>query len=141
MRVTGRGGADLHEEWGGDARAYLGVTVPGFPNLFLLYGPNTNIVVNGSIVYFSECGVRYVLGLVQQLVEGGARAIEVRRDTHDAFNEAVDAENRSMAWGRSDVNSWYKNESGHVAQNWPFTLLEYWQRTLRPSSDDYEVLS
>ena len=58
MRVTGASGVDLHERWGGDARAYLGITVPGFPNLFLLYGPNTNIVINGSIIYFSECEVR-----------------------------------------------------------------------------------
>src|SRR5439155_13663394 len=55
MTVTGRGGVDLHEHWDGDARAYLGMTVPGFPNLFCLYGPNTNIVINGSIIYFSEC--------------------------------------------------------------------------------------
>jgi 4-hydroxyacetophenone monooxygenase len=54
MRVLGSGGRDLHERWGGDARAYLGITVPGFPNLFLMYGPNTNIVINGSITYFSE---------------------------------------------------------------------------------------
>src|SRR4029450_7174702 len=60
MTVTGRDGRDLHEEWHGDARAYLGVTVPGFPNLFCLYGPNTNIVVNGSIVSFSYCGARCV---------------------------------------------------------------------------------
>ena len=57
MKVTGRGGVDLHETWGDDARAYLGITVPGFPNLFCLYGPNTNIVINGSIIYFSECEV------------------------------------------------------------------------------------
>ena len=64
--------------------------------------------------------------------------LEVRKDIHDEFNERVDAENRRMAWGASDVNSWYKNEHGHVAQNWPFTLLEYWQRTLRPDPDEYE---
>ena len=67
MQVTGRAGIDLHEQWNGDARAYLGITVPGFPNLFCLYGPNTNIVVNGSIVYFSECGVRYILGCLGML--------------------------------------------------------------------------
>ena len=61
MRVTGAGGVDLHEHWAGDARAYLGITVPGFPNLFCLYGPNTNLVANGSIIFFSECAVRYVL--------------------------------------------------------------------------------
>jgi 4-hydroxyacetophenone monooxygenase len=139
MKVTGRGGIDLHEQWGGDARAYLGVAVPGFPNLWCLYGPNTNIVINGSIVYFSECGVRYILGLVELLLAGRHRAADVRKDVHDAFNEAVDAENRLMAWGWSDVNSWYKNEHGRVAQNWPFTLLEYWQRTLEPDPEDYEL--
>ncbi len=138
MTVTGRGGIDLHEQWAGDARAYLGVTIPGFPNLFCLYGPNTNIVINGSIVYFSECGVRYILGCLEMMFRADARALEVRKDIHDEFNERVDAQNSRMAWGASDVNSWYKNEHGHVAQNWPFTLLEYWQRTLHPDPDEYE---
>ncbi len=140
MTITGHGGIDLHEQWGGDARAYLGVTVPGFPNLFCLYGPNTNIVINGSIVYFSECGVRYILGLIKLLLEQNHRALDVRKDVHDEFNEQVDAENKRMAWGASEVNSWYKNEHGRVAQNWPFTLLEYWQRTLAPNADDYEFV-
>jgi 4-hydroxyacetophenone monooxygenase len=137
MRVTGSSGIDLHTQWAGDARAYLGVTVPHFPNLFLLYGPNTNIVVNGSIVYFSECGVRLIVELLGETLRAGARTVEVRADVHDAFNERVDAENAGMAWGWSDVTSWYKNEHGHVAQNWPFTLLEYWQRTRRPVIDEY----
>ncbi|MCU1427763.1 MAG: hapE [Actinomycetia bacterium] len=141
MRVTGRDGLDLHEEWNGDARAYLGITIPGFPNLFCLYGPNTNIVINGSIIYFSECGVRYVLGCIDLLLRGEHRALDVRKDVHDEFNERVDAENRMMAWGASDVNSWYKNDRGRVAQNWPFTLLEYWQRTRAPDPDDYELVA
>ena len=116
------------------------MTVPGFPNLFCLYGPNTNIVVNGSIVYFSECGVRYILGLLRLLLTGEHRALDVRKDVHDEFNERVDAENARMAWGASDVNSWYKNENGHVAQNWPFTLLEYWERTKAPAAPDFEFL-
>jgi len=140
MTVTGRGGLDLHQHWAGEPRAYLGLTVPGFPNLFCLYGPNTNIVINGSIVYFSECGVRYILGCLRLLLESGNRALDVREDVHDAFNEQVDAENRRMAWGASGVNTWYKNASGRITQNWPFTLLEYWQRTLRPDPDDYDLI-
>jgi 4-hydroxyacetophenone monooxygenase len=138
MRITGRGGIDLHEQWDGDARAYLGITIPGFPNFFCLYGPNTNIVINGSIIYFSECGARYILGCLELLLRGRHASLEVRKDVHDEFNERIDAENRAMAWGWSDVHSWYKNEHGRVAQNWPFTLLEYWQRTLRPNPDDYD---
>jgi 4-hydroxyacetophenone monooxygenase len=140
MTVKGRGGLDLHEHWRGDARAYLGVTIPGFPNLFCLYGPNTNIVINGSIVYFSECGVRYILGCLELALRApGGGAVEVRSTVHDAFNEAVDEENRRMAWGVSSVSSWYKNAHGHVAQNWPFTLLEYWRRTLAPDPDEYVI--
>jgi 4-hydroxyacetophenone monooxygenase len=141
MTITGRGGVDLHEHWNDDARAYLGITVPGFPNLFCLYGPNTNIVLNGSIVFFSECGVRYILGCLKLLQEGGHKALEVRKDVHDQFNEVTDAENRRMAWGRAEVNTWYKNELGRVAQNWPFTLLEYWRRTLVPDPEEFEFLN
>ena len=141
MTVTGSDDVDLHETWDGDARAYLGVTVPRFPNLFCLYGPNTNIVINGSIIYFSECGVRYILGCLRLLLEGGHRGLDVKPDVHDTFNERVDAENRRMAWGAAEVSSWYKNDRGRVAQNWPFTLLEYWQRTLEPDPDDYTLIN
>ncbi len=139
MQVIGRDGVDLHEQWAGDARAYLGVTIPGFPNFFCLYGPNTNIVINGSIIYFSECGVRYILNLVELMLSNTAGSIEVRRDVHDEFNARCDAENKAMAWGWSDVNSWYKNDMGRVAQNWPFTLLEYWQRTKAADAADYSL--
>lgn len=139
MRISGRAGIDLHEHWSGEPRAYLGVTVPGFPNFFCLYGPNTNIVINGSIIYFSECGVRYIMGCLELLLRSGKAAMEVRKDVHDEFNERVDEENRRMAWGWSDVRSWYKNASGRISQNWPFTLLEYWQQTLRPNPDHYEL--
>ncbi|HAP75792.1 MAG TPA: NAD(P)/FAD-dependent oxidoreductase [Acidimicrobiaceae bacterium] len=139
MEVKGRGGADLHEQWGGDARAYLGVATPGFPNFFMLYGPNTNIVINGSIIYFSECGVRYILNLLELVAREGGRSIEVRRDVHDEFNERCDAENRAMAWGWSSVNSWYKNDHGRVSQNWPFTLLEYWERTRQANPAEFHI--
>jgi len=140
MRVTGRGGADLHAQWDGDARAYMGITVPQFPNLFLLYGPNTNIVVNGSIIYFSECEVRYVLGCIKLLLDEGKRALDCRQDVHDAYNERIDRANLQRAWGVSDVSSWYKNDKGRVAQNWPFNLIEYWRQTREPDPGDYVLV-
>ncbi len=140
VKVVGRGGVDMHEQWGGDARAYLGITIPNFPNFFFLYGPNTNIVVNGSIVYFSECEVQYVLECLKFLLESGQQAIDCRTDVHDAYNERIDAGNLKRAWGVSSVPSWYKSESGRVAQNWPFTLLEYWQQTKRMDPADYVLL-
>jgi 4-hydroxyacetophenone monooxygenase len=137
MRIVGRGGVDLETAWNGDARAYLGMTTPGFPNLFILYGPNTNIVVNGSIIFFSECSVRYIVGALKLLAETGAQTLEVKREIHDAFNVKVDAANAQMAWGSPNVNSWYKNATGRVSQNWPFPLVDYWNATIAPNPEDF----
>ena len=139
MRVTGRDGADLHQQWDGDARAYLGMTVPGFPNFFCLYGPNTNIVINGSIIYFTECEVQYLLDAVRLLLTEGHGSLDVRPEVYDGYNERVDEGNRNRAWGASDVNSWYKNETGRVTQNWPFSLLEFWEQTRQVDPADYTL--
>ena len=137
MKVVGRGGLALQDKWNGDPRAYLGMTTPGFPNFFMIYGPNTNIVVNGSIIFFSECSVRYIIGCLKLLAESGAKTIECRSDVHDAFNVKVDAGNKLMAWGAPQVTSWYKNEAGRVTQNWPFALVDYWSATLAPNPKDF----
>ena len=137
MAFKGRGGADLHDTWAGDSRAYYGMTTPGFPNLFILYGPNTNIVVNASIIFFSECSVRYILGCLKLMTETGAPSLEVKKSVHDAFNKRVDAENLRMAWGAPQSKSWYKNETGRVSQNWPFALVDYWKGTLEPDPGDF----
>jgi 4-hydroxyacetophenone monooxygenase len=136
-KVTGKDGRELHDVWAGDARAYLGVTTPGFPNFFIIYGPNTNIVVNGSIIFFSECAVRYIVGCLKLLAESGARAMEVKKSVHDAFNVKVDEANKGWAWGSPHVSSWYKNQFGRVSQNWPFGLIDYWRATLAPNPDDF----
>ncbi len=137
MRIVGRGGKELHETWNGEPRAYLGMTTPGFPNLFMIYGPNTNIVVNGSIIFFSECSVRYVLGCLKLMAETDSRTMEVRADVQDAFNARVDAANAQMAWGAPQVTSWYKNAAGRVTQNWPFPLVDYWTATVAPNPADF----
>ena len=141
MRIVGRGGKDLNDVWKGDARAYLGMTTPGFPNLFMIYGPNTNIVVNGSIIFFSECSVRYIVGCLKLMAETGADAIEVKPEVHDAFNAKVDAANALMAWGAPQVSSWYKNATGRVSQNWPFPLVDYWTATVAPNPADFTLKS
>ncbi len=140
MEVVGRHGVELHDHWAGTARAYRGVTVPGYPNLFALYGPNTNIVVNGSTIFFAECEMRYVMGCIQLLLSRDGAAMDVRPEVHDAYNERIDRGNELMAWGTPGVTSWYKNAQGHVTQNWPFTLLEFWTQTQAPDPEDYEFL-
>ena len=139
MTVTGRDGRDLHEHWDGQPRAYLGANVPGFPNLFCLYGPNTNLVgQGGSIFYFSECAVTYVTDAVRHLLATGASAMDVREDVHDAYNAWVDEGNANRAWGWTKADTWYR-EGGRSAPNWPYSALEYWQRTRSVDPKEYEV--
>ncbi len=85
MRVFGLGGVELNEEWAGDAAAYLGITVPGFPNFFMLYGPNTNLVINGSILIMVECQVRYAVEAIGRLLRSGHRSMSCRRDVHERY--------------------------------------------------------
>jgi 4-hydroxyacetophenone monooxygenase len=74
---------------------------------------------------------------VRMLLERGLRSMDCRPEVHDAYNERVDAANRLMVWGAAEVNSWYRNAKGRVAQNWPFSLLEYWHQTQHPDPEDY----
>ena len=137
MTITGRD-VVLHEEWGDDPRAYLGITVPGFPNLFCLYGPNTNPVV-GSVIFVLECQVDYVIRAVAAMIERGITTLECRRDVHDAYNERVDAEHEQMVWRHPRVHSYYNNASGRVTTNMPWKLLDYWRMTREPALDDFVV--
>lgn len=140
IEVRGRDGRDLHKQWAGDARAFLGSTNVGFPNLFMLYGPNTNLVVNGSIILMTECSVDYALSAIHTLLETGSAALEVKQEAFDAYNDEVDRANRMMAWGASSVNSWYKNAAGRVSQNWPLSLLEFFTRTRALDREDYSFI-
>jgi len=140
MEVIGVGGRDLQEHWDGDARAYLGMTVPGFPNLFLMYGPNTNIVANGSITYFAECQTYYITEAVRTMVEGGYRALDCRGDVHDRYNQEIDAGNAAQAWGAAHVHTWYRNARGRISQNWPFDLTSYWRRTKECDVGEYHAM-
>ena len=137
MRIRGRNRRDIREHWGDDPRAYLGIVVPGYPNLFCLYGPNTNIVVTGSTIFFSECGMHYVMGCIRMLLANGHSSLECRKEVHDAYNVVIDEGNLQVAWGAPNVRSWYKNEAGRVTQNWPFKLLEYWSRTKTPNHEHF----
>jgi 4-hydroxyacetophenone monooxygenase len=139
MRVVGSDGVELNEEWGGDARAYLGITVPGFPNFFMLYGPNTNLVINGSILVMVECQVRYAVEAIGRLLRDGRRTMSCRRDVHERYGREMEDGNGRMAWGVADVPTWYRNAHGRVTQNWPFDLHTYWARTLEPDLADYEL--
>jgi 4-hydroxyacetophenone monooxygenase len=140
MKVVGRDGQNLHKWWSGDCRAYLGITVPGFPNLFMTAGPNTSVVVNGSAIFSAECAVEYALSAIGGLLKGGHAAMDVRQAPFDRFNARIDAGNLTKAWGTAKVSSWYKNRFGRASQTWPFSLLEYWKLTEKVEFADYEFI-
>jgi cation diffusion facilitator CzcD-associated flavoprotein CzcO len=128
MKVFGRDGRELSEQWRDGARAHLGITVPGFPNLFLMHGPNTALR-SGSVVHMIECQAGYVRQAVRRIAEG-ARTLEVRRAVADAF----DAEVQERLGGRSFSPGVGQRRS---VNDWPGTMREYERRTAHLDETDY----
>ncbi|MDB5839275.1 MAG: hapE 3 [Herminiimonas sp.] len=138
MDVKGRGGVTIRGLWGDDDPcAYLGVSVPQFPNMFLLYGPKTNLAHGGSIIFHTECQVRYIIQALREMIEGGHSTIEVRQDAHDRYNELVDATHKNLVWAHPGVNSWYKNKNNRVTMTTPWSLLDYWKLTKQFDPESY----
>jgi 4-hydroxyacetophenone monooxygenase len=138
MEITGRDGANLRALWGDDdPRAYLGITAPSFPNLFMLYGPNTNLGHGGSIIFHVECQVRYIMQGLREMLENGHEAMECRVEPHDAYNDRVDAAHQRMVWAHGGVGNWYKNARGRVIANSPWRLVDYWEMTAKLDLADY----
>lgn len=138
MEIAGAGGRTLADAWKDGAHAFYGLTVPGFPNLFLLYGPNTNLGV-GSIVVMLEAQARYVADAVGRLGAAGGRAAwEVREDVERAFDEQTQAHLKNSVWSR--CSSWYRNEAGRVVNNWPGYMFEYVRATRRLDPGHYTLL-
>jgi 4-hydroxyacetophenone monooxygenase len=139
INVTGRGGVVLSEIWGEDPAAYLGITVPGFPNLFCLYGPGTNLAHAGSIIFHSECQVRYIMGCIKALLEGRASSLECRPEVCDEYVERMNAAHARLVWSHPGMNSWYKNSKGRVTTTSPWRLLDYWRWTRAPDLGDFTL--
>lgn len=140
VEIVGRDGVELHDFWAGDARAYNGVTVPGFPGLYVLYGPNINGVVGGTLHFMLERSVEYALKVVRETLAGGHKALDLTPAALDRFVAWVDAENRAHAWGQPWAKTWYQNRAGRVTSIWPYTNKEYFERTEAVELGDYEPL-
>jgi cation diffusion facilitator CzcD-associated flavoprotein CzcO len=138
MSVTGLGGRQLHEVWRDGAEAYLGITVSGFPNFFMLYGPNTNLGGN-SIIYMLEGQIGYVLGALQALEDEGLDWLDVRPEVQKAFNAWVGTASRTSVW-QSGCHSWYTTASGRNTNNWPDHTFLYRYRVRRFDLARYRVM-
>jgi 4-hydroxyacetophenone monooxygenase len=137
MRIEGKGGKLLNEVWGDTPRAYLGITVPDFPNLFCLYGPGTNLAHGGSIIFHAECQVRYVMGCIKLMVEDRIASLDVKPAVYEDYVARLEATLARMVWSHPGVSSWYKNARGLVVNTSPWRLVDYWNWTQAPNPDDY----
>ena len=137
MDIRGRGGLSLTEWWEGDnARAYLGMTTPHFPNLFLLYGPNTN-AAGGSYIFLAECQVHYLAELIGLMRAKAAGAVEAREEVFEEYNADLDRAHANMIWTHPGMSTYYRNARGRVVGNSPWTVIDYWELTRAPDPTEY----
>ena len=129
MEITGVGGRTLAEEWAGAPRAYLGLSVPGFPNMFLIYGPNTN-GGTGSVIFTIESGVRHVIAALREMDRQRAQHIEVRRAALERFDQELRSALAQTVWHTGCTN-WYVDENGNDPNQWPWLWSAYRRRTAR----------
>jgi len=140
LGITGLDGHTLAEAWADDnPTAYLGITVPGFPNFFCMYGPNTNAGHGGSAFFLAECQVRYITGCLVDMVEHDVAAIECREDAYEEFVHRVDELHEDLIWTHPGMSTYYRNKHGRVVSPMPFRLVDYWTMTHRPNMDDFHL--
>ncbi len=137
MKIVGRGGRDLNEVWAKGAEAHRGVAVAGFPNFFILYGPNTNLGHN-SIIFMLECQVNYILQCIEALRSPKVKSIEVRKEAEDAFNRELQKDMQRTVWA-AGCSSWYKTAEGKVTNNWSTFTMRYWWQMRHPDFAEYAL--
>ena len=137
MKIVGRHGADLRETWSeDDPSAYLGLTAPGFPNLFFMYGPATN-PGGGSFVSIAESQIRSITQLLAHMVRTGARSVEPRADVTEDYNARMDDAHAKLVWSYPGFTTYVRNSKGRVTVNMPWRVVDYWSMTREPRFDDY----
>jgi 4-hydroxyacetophenone monooxygenase len=130
MRIRGRGGVELHSIWKpDDATAYLGTLVAGFPNFFMLLGPNTGLAHGGNAIFITECQMRFVMLCLRELIDHKVESVEVTQAAHDAYVQEVDRLHAGMVWAHTGVRNWYKNKAGRVFAVLPYRLVDFWKLT------------
>ena len=137
-RVRGRDGRTMAEAWNGSPRAYLGTAINGFPNLFLLVGPNSAGGYN-SIIFTTEAHVNYVVECLKQMDRRRVRSVEVRPEVYDAFNRETDRRLGASVWNKGGCASWYLDRNGRNVVWWPGFTWRLWQKTRRFDTRDYEL--
>jgi len=140
MEITGRSGRTLAQTWGDeDAWAYLGITVPDFPNLFITTGPGTGLGHGGSMITVAECQIRYIVDMLVTMAEKGLRAVEVRPEVEGEFRRRFDEAHGRRLWTHPGMTNWYRNPAGRVVATMPWRIVDYWRMTHEVDLESYEV--
>jgi 4-hydroxyacetophenone monooxygenase len=138
MTIVGRTGRSINDVWNAEgARAYMGMAVPEFPNMFILGGPNTGLSHGGGIFFYIELQVRYIMQCLREMIERDTSSMEVRQVLHDEYNRRVDEMHDRMVWTHPNVSNWYKNERGRVVGLAPWRLVDFWKMTSSMNPDDF----
>lgn len=138
--IRGRDGVDLADVWADDdPTAYLGITVPGFPNFFCLQGPTTGLGHGGSAIFQAECHARHITACLAEVARAGGRAIEVRQEPVDEYTARLDAEHDDLIWTHPGMRNWYRNDAGRVVAIMPWRLVDYWAMTHDPDLSHYVI--
>jgi 4-hydroxyacetophenone monooxygenase len=142
LNITGRGGKSLADAWANDnPTAYLGLTVPDFPNLFVMLGPNTGPAHGGSVIFQAECQSRYISACLVQMIERDIAAIDVHAEVKEAYVREVDAEHEQMIWTHPGMSTYYRNQGGRVFSAMPWRFVDYWAMTHDPDLQQYRLTS
>ena len=137
MVIRGRGGIELNEFWKNRPGGYLGITVPHFPNFFMIYGPGNNLGYNGNLIFSSELQTHYITACLRFLVENGREVLDVREEVFEEYMERTGRKLEEFVWSRPYATTYYRNASGRVTTNTPWSLMEMWKWTREPDPADF----
>ena len=137
LKIRGLGGADLNATWNGRPEAYLGMTVKGFPNFFMMYGPNTN--GSASIIYLLECQARYIAGAAKRLLRNRDIYMRLNDDVQTSYNASLQDRLTRTVVAHASCHSYFKTDSGDIVTQWPGFMLEYRMKTAFPRMRDFTI--
>jgi 4-hydroxyacetophenone monooxygenase len=140
MQIKGRGGQMLSEQWGIEPSAYLGITVPNFPNFYCMYGPGTNLAFGGSLIFNGECQIRYIMDCIKTLLQSGEDTLECKQEVHDDYQRRFRELHARLIWEHKSIKtSFYQNAEGKVTLLWPWKILDMWRWTKAVNAEDYRL--
>lgn len=138
LTIEGRGGRSLREDWGAEnPRAYMGITVPGYPNYFVGMGPNSGPSHAAGANMVAEVQINYVIECLDRIVASGAKAMEVKEEAFEEWNRQIDERLEGMIWSHPKVDSYHKNSKGRIWLPWPYRLADQWHAMRGPKLEDY----